>query len=84
MGRLEAFNDAAKEAGTADDGGIYAVPLGTDTRAIWYNKQVLQKAGIAVPWQPRSWDEILDAARKMKAAEPVAGPVQHVCGQGHR
>lgn len=75
------YNDAAKAAGTADDGGIYAVPLGTDTRAIWYNKTVLQKAGITVPWQPRSWDEILDAARKMKAADPSLVPFSMYAGK---
>lgn len=75
------YNDAAKAAGTADDGGIYAVPLGTDTRAIWYNKTVLQKAGITVPWQPRSWDEILAAARKMKAADPSLVPFNMYAGK---
>ena len=44
----DTFNDAAKAAGKADDGGTYAVPLGTDTRAIWYNKKVFQSAGIRV------------------------------------
>lgn len=75
------YNEAVKAAGTGDDGGIYAVPLGTDTRGIWYNKKVLQKAGIAVPWQPRTWDEILDAARKMKAADPSVVPFNMYAGK---
>ncbi|WP_309108754.1 extracellular solute-binding protein [Arthrobacter sp.] len=75
------YNEAAKAAGTADDGGIYAVPLGTDTRGIWYNKKVLQKAGIAVPWQPRTWDEILEAARRMKAADPSVVPFNMYAGK---
>lgn len=75
------FTEAAKAAGRADDGGIYAVPLGTDTRAIWYNKTVLQKAGIAVPWQPKTWDEILTAARKMKAADPSVVPFNMYAGK---
>jgi multiple sugar transport system substrate-binding protein len=77
----KSFNDAAKAAGTGDDGGIYAVPLGTDTRAIWYNKKVLEKAGIPVPWQPRTWDEILEAARKMKAADPSVVPFNMYAGK---
>lgn len=77
----KSFNDAAKAAGAGDDGGIYAVPLGTDTRAIWYNKKVLEKAGIALPWQPRTWDEILDAARKMKAADPSVIPFNMYAGK---
>lgn len=76
------FNEGAKAAGRGDDGGIYAVPLGTDTRAIWYNKTVLQKAGIPVPWQPTTWDEILDAARKMKAADPTLVPFNMYAGKG--
>ncbi|MBT8160345.1 MULTISPECIES: extracellular solute-binding protein [Arthrobacter] len=75
------FNEGAKAAGRGDDGGIYAVPLGTDTRAIWYNKTVLQKAGIPVPWQPKTWDDILSAARKMKAADPSLVPFNMYAGK---
>lgn len=75
------YNETVKAAGTGDDGGIYAVPLGTDTRGIWYNKKVLQKAGIVLPWQPRTWDEILDAARKMKAADPSVVPFNMYAGK---
>ena len=66
----EQFNEGAKEAGRADDGSIYAVPLGTDTRGIWYSKSVLEAAGVELPWEPKTWDEILDAARQVKAATP--------------
>ena len=76
------FDDAAKAAGRADDGGTYAVPLGTDTRAIWYNKKVLTAAGIAVPWDPRSWQDILDAARKIKANDPSVIPFNMYAGTG--
>lgn len=66
----EQFNEGAKEAGRADDGSVYAVPLGTDTRGIWYSKSVLEAAGVALPWEPKTWDEILDTARQVKAATP--------------
>ncbi|MBB6403228.1 extracellular solute-binding protein [Arthrobacter sp. AZCC_0090] len=75
------FNEGAKAAGRGDDGGIYAIPLGTDTRAIWYNKTVLQKAGIPLPWQPKTWDDILTAARKMKAAESGIVPFNMYAGK---
>ncbi|SLJ98922.1 extracellular solute-binding protein [Arthrobacter sp. P2b] len=78
----DTFNDAAKAAGKADDGGTYAVPLGTDTRAIWYNKKVLAAAGISDPWQPRSWQDILDAARKIKANDPSVIPFNMYAGKG--
>ncbi|GAB5077009.1 extracellular solute-binding protein [Arthrobacter sp. AD-310] len=76
------YDDAAKAAGKADDGGIYAVPLGTDTRAIWYNKKVLAAAGISDPWQPRSWQDILDTARKIKANDPSVIPFNMYAGKG--
>ncbi|ABM06270.1 extracellular solute-binding protein [Arthrobacter sp. Rue61a] len=77
-----AFNEAAKAAGRADDGGIYAVPLGTDTRAIWYNKAVFQKAGVPVPWQPKTWDDILTTARAIKASDPSVIPFNMYAGKG--
>lgn len=78
----EKYDDAAKAAGRADDGGTYAVPLGTDTRAIWYNKKVLAAAGISDPWQPRSWQDILDTARKIKANDPSVIPFNMYAGKG--
>jgi len=76
------FDDAAKKAGQGADGSVYALPLGADTRVIWYNKNVLQKAGVTVPWQPKTWDDILDAAAKIKAAEPDAVPFNMYAGTG--
>lgn len=76
------YDDAAKAAGKADDGGTYAVPLGTDTRAIWYNKKVLAAAGISDPWQPRSWQDVLDMARKIKANDPSVIPFNMYAGKG--
>lgn len=76
------FNEGAKAAGMGDDGSVYAVPLGTDTRAIWYSKPVFTKAGIAVPWQPRTWDDILDAARKIQDTQPGVVPFNMYAGKG--
>ncbi|WP_164199387.1 extracellular solute-binding protein [[Micrococcus luteus] ATCC 49442] len=77
----DTFDEGAKAAGLADDGGTYAVPLGTDTRAIWYNKKVLTAAGVSVPWEPRSWQEILDTARKIKASDPSVVPFNMYAGK---
>jgi multiple sugar transport system substrate-binding protein len=78
----DSFNNAAKEAGVADDGGTYAVPLGTDTRVIWYNKNVLQNAGVEVPWEPKTWDDLLEMARTVKKAQPDAVPFSLYAGTG--
>ena len=55
---------------------LYGIPLGTDARAIWYRKDVLQKAGLPDNWQPTSWDDILNAARAIKKAMPNVTPLQ--------
>lgn len=64
------FNESAKKAGLHDDGRTYAIPLGTDTRGIWYSKQVLESAGIAMPWEPQSWNDIIAAAKRVKESDP--------------
>ncbi|GGI00309.1 sugar ABC transporter substrate-binding protein [Arthrobacter liuii] len=76
------FDAGAKEAGKANDGGTYAVPLGTDTRAIWYNRKVFEAAGVALPWRPSSWQDILDTARKIKTSEPDVIPFNMYAGKG--
>ncbi len=55
---------------------IYGIPVGTDARAIWYRKDLFQKAGLPENWQPTSWNDILDAARKIKQAMPDVTPIQ--------
>ncbi len=57
-------------------GKRYGIPLGTDARAIWYRKDILQKAGLPDNWQPTSWDELLNAARAVKKAMPDVTPLQ--------
>ena len=68
------YVDAAKGAGQGVDGSTYSVSLGTDTQGIWYNKEVFAKAGIAEPFAPKSWDDLLAAARKIKASVPGVYP----------
>jgi multiple sugar transport system substrate-binding protein len=50
------------------DGKVYALPTDTDVRMLWYNKANFTKAGIAMPWEPKNWTDILDAAQKLKDA----------------
>jgi multiple sugar transport system substrate-binding protein len=75
------FSDAAKAAGEGGD-GIYAIPLGVDTRVIWYNKPILEEAGISTPWQPESWQDVLDAAAAVKETSPDVMPFNMYIGQG--
>ncbi|MBP2335935.1 multiple sugar transport system substrate-binding protein [Saccharothrix coeruleofusca] len=57
------------------EGRRYGVPMGTDGRVLFYNKKLFAQAGLPVQWQPRSWDDLLDAAAKLKAL-PGVWPLQ--------
>lgn len=63
----EHFNEQADKAVTGLDGKRYGAMLGTDTRGLWYNKKLLEKAGIKTPWAPKDWDELLETARTIKS-----------------
>lgn len=56
-------------------GKIYGIAAGTDVREIFYRTDVFEQAGIEVPWQPTSWEELLETARKLKEAG-VETPLQ--------
>ncbi len=76
------FSDAAKEAGVGTDGSTYAVSLGTDTRALWYSIPVLEAAGIATPWEPQTWQDVLDMAAAVQESDPEAVPFMLYAGTG--
>jgi len=61
----------------------YGIPKGTDGRVLFYNKTLFVKAGIAVPWQPTSWDDILAAGRALKKVNGVT-PIQINAGTAMR
>ncbi len=53
------------------DSSVYALPTDTDVRMLWYDKSNFEAAGIAMPWQPQTWEDVLDAAEQVKAATGV-------------
>ncbi|MBE1566426.1 extracellular solute-binding protein [Nonomuraea africana] len=57
------------------NGKKYALPIGTDGRVLYFNKTLFQKAGLPADWQPKSWQEIIDAGNKLKTAG-VPTPIQ--------
>ena len=76
------FEPTAKRAAKAADGKTYGVPDGTDTRGLWFNKKIFKKAGLPASWQPRTWDEVLDTARKIKKKVPGVIPLNVFTGKG--
>lgn len=66
--------EASKEAVSGEDGEIYGIPITTDTRAIWFHKEVFAEAGLPEDWQPGSWEDILEAARTIRDSDSEATP----------
>lgn len=59
--------EPGRDAVTADDGEIYAVPTHTDTRALWYHSGLFEEAGIELPWAPSTWEELLETIRTLQS-----------------
>ena len=55
------------------DGKVLAVPYSNDYRIAYYNKDQFEKAGVTEA--PKTYDEVLDAARKVKAAGIADYPI---------
>ncbi|NMO97227.1 extracellular solute-binding protein [Paenibacillus lemnae] len=70
-----------KSGVTGEDGKIYGVPATSDTRGIWYNKELFTKAGLEVPFQPSSWEDVLSAARTIKDKLPGVTPLNMIVGK---
>lgn len=69
------FIEAMKKGVTASDGKVYGVPYNTDSRGLWYNKEIFKKAGLPENWKPKNWDEVLNAARTIKEKAPDVVPI---------
>ncbi|KKU07689.1 MAG: hypothetical protein UX10_C0007G0020 [Candidatus Magasanikbacteria bacterium GW2011_GWA2_45_39] len=50
--------DVARRDATTSEEKIWGVPFAVDTLALFYNKDMLDKAGIGTP--PKTWDEFLN------------------------
>lgn len=65
---------------TTFNGHNYGLMDGTDVRMIWYNKDIFKKAGLPTTWQPNNWNDILSAARTIKAKVPGVIPLNLYSG----
>src|SRR5581483_912996 len=54
--------------------GVFAIPSGTDDRALFYNKALFREAGIVdargEPKPPQTWDELQEDAKKLTKLNP--------------
>lgn len=62
------YPDVLKDA-SSYDGSVWAIPYLMDTHFLYYNKDILEKAGLPRDWNPTTPDEILDAALKVKQSD---------------
>lgn len=56
------------QSGVHINNGIYGVPIGGGPMALFYNKEVFDKAGVTEA--PKTWDEYYEAAKKIHALSP--------------
>lgn len=66
----EQFDQAALVPATDADGNLYAVSLGTNTLVLVYNKSMIEAAGVDLPEDNMTWEELLEYGRTLKAALP--------------
>ncbi len=70
LGRLSYHEDllpAHMASLSDDDGHEFGVPVAADMSLIYYNKTLFAKAGLDPDAPPRNWDEMLAAAKAIKA-----------------
>jgi sn-glycerol 3-phosphate transport system substrate-binding protein len=81
---VKPVQDLMKEAGEAFDpksylpaitgyystvkGEMLSFPFNSSSAVMWYNKDAFRKAGLNPDAPPKTWPEVFDAARKLKAA----------------
>nr|WP_246399760.1 sn-glycerol-3-phosphate ABC transporter substrate-binding protein UgpB [Amaricoccus macauensis] len=50
------------------DGTMLSFPYNSSSPILYYNKDIFQKAGLDVDNPPKTWNEVWDAAKKIKAS----------------
>jgi len=59
------FSESSKDAWRGADGKLFAVPVAAVVQSIYYNKDIFERAGFAVP---TTWEELLSVCKDLKAA----------------
>lgn len=62
------------------NGSVYAIMYNTDTRVLFYRKDILEQAGVELPFEPTSWDEIFAAAQAIQENVPDVIPMEVEAG----
>lgn len=68
------YYEFLKDGVTAADNKVYGVPYNTDTRGLWYNKEIFKLAGLPEVWEPKNWEDILLACKIIQEKVPDVVP----------
>ncbi len=74
------FVDVAANDFIGKNGEIYGVPLSVDSLALYYNKDLLNAAGITSP--PKTWSELLADSRKITKIDDLGNIVRSGVAMG--
>lgn len=66
----ETFDQNALVPATDADGNLYAISLGTNTLILAYNKTMIEAAGVALPADNMTWEEMIAYGKELKAKLP--------------
>ena len=66
----ELFDQTALIPASDADGNLYVVSLGTNTLVLVYNKTMIEAAGVDLPEDNMTWEELLDYGRELKEHLP--------------
>jgi len=67
------FNPNVAQAGQAEDGAQWAIPIAAYGQGLHYNRTLFEAAGLDPDSPPTTWDEIRDAAKQISNATGEAG-----------
>jgi multiple sugar transport system substrate-binding protein len=83
---LEDFLPAAMEL-MRYEGGIYGLPINTDTFGLFYNRAYFEQAGITPPASAEecwTWDEFIEIARQVQENSDAEYALTHLVTNGKR
>ncbi len=60
---------------------VYGAMNSTDVQLAFYSHKLFKQAGLPATWQPRSWADVLSAARAIKRRDPGVVPLWIYTGQ---
>ena len=67
------FNPNIAQAGQAEDGSQWAVPIAAYGQGLHYNRALFEAAGLDPDAPPTTWDEVREAAKQIADATGQAG-----------